>query len=68
MELAVKTKKELRAGRPRVIKRPSRLNLRIEKSAKQKAIKLAYGRGISIGSLLEHLVDDEIQREKNENP
>jgi len=64
MDLAAKPKRELRAGRPRVIKRPSRLNLFIEKTAKEKAIKLAYGRGISIGSLLSKLVDNEIKREK----
>lgn len=68
MELAAKTKTELRAGRPRVIKRPRHLNLVIEKSAKEKAIKLAYGRGISIGSLLSSLVDNEIQREKKARP
>jgi hypothetical protein len=68
MELAVKIKKELRLGRPRMMKRPSRLNLVIEEAAKEKAMKLAYGRGISIGSLLETLVDNEIKREKKRNP
>ena len=68
MDLAVKTKKELRAGRPREIKRPTRLNLLIEKSAKEKAIKLAYGRRISVGNLLENLVEKEIKRERMRNP
>jgi hypothetical protein len=50
-------------ARPRTLKNPKRLNLLLNAAAKRKAIKMAFDREISIGKLLEQLVEAELQKE-----
>jgi hypothetical protein len=49
-------------ARPKKLTDPKRLNLMLSAKAKRKAFKLAFDREISVGKLLETLVEAELQR------
>ena len=49
-------------ARPKKLTAPARLNLLLNGKSKKRAIKLAFERNISVGLLLEQLVDAELAR------
>ncbi|MEY2500563.1 MAG: hypothetical protein QOI07_897 [Verrucomicrobiota bacterium] len=50
-------------ARPKKLKAAERLNLLINGKSKKRIVKLAFDRNISIGRLLENLVDAELEKE-----
>ena len=62
LKLARITTYVTRMARPNKLTDPKRLNLLLNGKSKRKAIKLAFDRKISVGRLLEELVEAELSK------
>jgi antitoxin component of RelBE/YafQ-DinJ toxin-antitoxin module len=54
-------------GRPKLLQSPARVNLVLDQSVKDLAVRMAQERGLSLGQMITILINEEIKRGDSSN-